>query len=160
LFDNAGLPTIKPRDSALRAVTKEVVGIRDLLTRLDRPPEPPGHKPGEVEAEDARNTRAPANRGKQAKRVESKRNQIFATPVRDDIVSQHLTLARSVLGGRRLIPTMSIGNHRAVAQRPNTRIALNAHCPVYFEALMLFWVSPISSKPASDYRIKTSHFYG
>jgi len=34
LFDNAGLPTTKPRDSALRAVTKEVVGIRVLLTRL------------------------------------------------------------------------------------------------------------------------------
>jgi hypothetical protein len=27
-------PTTKPRDSALRAVTKEVVGIRVLLTRL------------------------------------------------------------------------------------------------------------------------------
>jgi hypothetical protein len=33
LFDNAGLPTTKPRDSALRAVTKEVVGIHVLLTR-------------------------------------------------------------------------------------------------------------------------------
>src|SRR5271157_1486991 len=33
LFDNAGLPTTKPRDSALRAVTKEVVGIRVLPTR-------------------------------------------------------------------------------------------------------------------------------
>src|SRR5580700_7451819 len=32
-FDNAGLPTTKPRDSALRAVTKEVVGIRVLLSR-------------------------------------------------------------------------------------------------------------------------------
>jgi hypothetical protein len=32
-FDNAGLPTTKPRDSALRAVTKEVVGIHVLLTR-------------------------------------------------------------------------------------------------------------------------------
>jgi hypothetical protein len=34
LFDNAGLPKTKPRDSALRAVTDEVVGIRVLLTRL------------------------------------------------------------------------------------------------------------------------------
>jgi hypothetical protein len=34
LFDNAGLSTTKPRESALRAVTKEVVGIRVLLTRL------------------------------------------------------------------------------------------------------------------------------
>jgi len=33
LSDNAGLPTTKPRDSALRAVTKEVVGIHVLLTR-------------------------------------------------------------------------------------------------------------------------------
>jgi hypothetical protein len=33
LFDNAGLPTTKPRDSALRGVTKEVVGIHVLLTR-------------------------------------------------------------------------------------------------------------------------------
>src|ERR1700687_4339353 len=33
LFDNAGLPTTTPRDSALRAVTKEVVEIRVLLTR-------------------------------------------------------------------------------------------------------------------------------
>jgi hypothetical protein len=32
LFDNAGLPTTKPRDSALRAVTKEVVGLHVLLT--------------------------------------------------------------------------------------------------------------------------------
>src|ERR1700732_5309876 len=32
-FDSAGLPTTKPRDSAPRAVTKEVVGIRVLLTR-------------------------------------------------------------------------------------------------------------------------------
>jgi hypothetical protein len=31
---DAGLPTTKPRDSALRAVTKEVVGIRVILTRL------------------------------------------------------------------------------------------------------------------------------
>src|SRR5271157_2019891 len=34
LFDNAVRRTTKPRDSALRAVTKEVVGIRVLLTRL------------------------------------------------------------------------------------------------------------------------------
>jgi hypothetical protein len=33
LFDNAGLPTTKPRDSAPRAVTKEVVGIHVLLAR-------------------------------------------------------------------------------------------------------------------------------
>ena len=33
LLDNAGLPTTKPRDGALRAVTKEVVGIHVLLTR-------------------------------------------------------------------------------------------------------------------------------
>ena len=33
LFDNAGLPTTKPRDSALRAVTKEGVGIHVLVTR-------------------------------------------------------------------------------------------------------------------------------
>jgi hypothetical protein len=33
LFDNAGLPTTKPRDSALRAVTTEVVGSRVLVTR-------------------------------------------------------------------------------------------------------------------------------
>jgi hypothetical protein len=33
LFDNVGLPTTKPRDSALRAVTKEVVEIHVLLTR-------------------------------------------------------------------------------------------------------------------------------
>src|SRR5271166_6970766 len=32
LFDNAGLPTTKPRDSALRAVTKAVVGIHVLRT--------------------------------------------------------------------------------------------------------------------------------
>jgi hypothetical protein len=30
---NAGLPTTKPRDSALRAVTKEVVGLHVLLAR-------------------------------------------------------------------------------------------------------------------------------
>src|SRR5271165_5594145 len=33
LFDNVGLHTTKPRDSALRAVTKEVVGIHVLVTR-------------------------------------------------------------------------------------------------------------------------------
>jgi hypothetical protein len=33
LFDNAGLPTTKPRDSPLRAVTKEVVGIHVRLNR-------------------------------------------------------------------------------------------------------------------------------
>ncbi len=34
LFDNAGLPTTKPRDSALRAVIiKEAVGIHVLLRR-------------------------------------------------------------------------------------------------------------------------------
>ena len=32
-FDNAGFPSIKPRDSALRAVTKVAVGIHVLLTR-------------------------------------------------------------------------------------------------------------------------------
>src|ERR1700740_2023504 len=84
------------RDSHLFFYSRE-------LKQVDRPPEPPGHKPGEVEAEDARNTRAPANRGKQAKRVESKWNQIFATPARDNIVSQHLALAGGMLGGRRLI---------------------------------------------------------
>ena len=41
LFDNAGLPTTKPRDSALRAVTKEVVGLPVLhrtgvVTSLDK----------------------------------------------------------------------------------------------------------------------------
>src|SRR5260221_14783551 len=85
------------------------------LKQVDCPPEPPGQKPGEVEAEAARNTRASANRGKEARRVESKRNQILATAVCGDIVSHHLSLARSLLGGRRLIPAMSIGNHRAVA---------------------------------------------
>ena len=34
LFDNAGLPTTKPRDSALRAVIKELVGIHVLPKRL------------------------------------------------------------------------------------------------------------------------------
>src|SRR5215469_16127475 len=33
LFDNAGFLRTKPRVSALRAVTKEVVGIRVLLSR-------------------------------------------------------------------------------------------------------------------------------
>ena len=32
LFDNAGFLRTKPRDSALRAVTKEVVGLHVLLT--------------------------------------------------------------------------------------------------------------------------------
>jgi hypothetical protein len=33
LFDNAGLPTTKPIDSALRAVTKEGVGLHILVKR-------------------------------------------------------------------------------------------------------------------------------
>jgi hypothetical protein len=34
LLDNAGFPTTKPRDSALRAITKEAAGIHVLPTRL------------------------------------------------------------------------------------------------------------------------------
>jgi DDE domain len=40
-----------------------------------------------------------------------KRNQIFATAVCDNIVGQHLAFPRGVLGGRRLVSAMFIGNH-------------------------------------------------
>src|SRR5258708_34726052 len=93
------------RDSHLFFYSRE-------LKQVDRPPEPPGHKPGEVEAEDARNTRAPANRGKQAKRVESKRNQIFATALCDDVTRHDFAFPRGMLRCGWLKPTFDIWNHR------------------------------------------------
>ena len=97
------------------------------LKQVDRAPEPPGDEPGKVDAKNARDTGAPANRGKQTKGVESERNQILATAACDNIVGQYLTFPGSVLGRWRLISARPLG---IIAQSPNAQIPGQPSTPI------------------------------
>ena len=60
---------------------------------VDGPPEPPGHEPRKVDAEDSRHTRALADRGKQTEGFELKRSQWLSPRPRHNIRGENLALA-------------------------------------------------------------------
>ena len=63
------------------------------LAEINGPPEPPGHEPRKVDAEDSRHTRALADRGKQTEGFELKRSQWLSPRPRHNIRGENLALA-------------------------------------------------------------------
>src|ERR1044071_10217908 len=57
-------------------------------------PEKPGEKSGEVDTENSRHTRAPADGGEKADDPAIKRSLFFATPAYDDVMCQSFSFAR------------------------------------------------------------------
>src|SRR5215469_3288454 len=95
------------------------------LEKVNRPPEPPGDKPREVNAQDVGYTGPPSDRCElcDGRKIEP----LLLRPAngRDNVMYCDLALAQRVLRGRRMKPTRQpIRDGRTVTQSPDTRPAL------------------------------------
>src|SRR4029453_3335941 len=95
---------------------------RGHLEQVVRPADPPGDEPGEVEAEDARNSTRMPERRHGAERLKDERHWGAAVHDALDVARELSRLAHGVLRERWIRAAVRPRDRRAVTQRPQLRM--------------------------------------